>query len=183
MAGTARNAISRNRAWSLRAAELYDDGATDAAVAETLRAEFGCKVSARTARSFRLRDYEPVRSERLERIEDAQQVQMLMSAAADSGLSFAEAAQDQYARLMYDTIRNVRSGDSEVDGKVMIALGKNIAKLNELALDQAKFEAQQEKERQVESAKDALRANPEINEEIKAAVMDIMDQKMLGLVK
>ena len=135
----ARNRISRNREWALRAADLYDHGKTDAKVAAVLSDEFGVKLSAKTARSFRLREYEPVADQRLSRIDEAQQVQMLMGAAKDSSIDFAEGANDLLARMYYKLLKS-----DALDADDLGDVSRSIKGIMKVQLDREKLEFQKQ---------------------------------------
>ena len=131
----ARNEISRSRELSLAAAELLDQGATDAAVAAALSRTAGRKIAARTVAAFRMRDYAPIAAERLTRRDAARRVEMILSGAAGS---FAQAGQELLARMMYDLLENAR----DMSPKELIGAGKTLSKIREveLAADKAAIE-------------------------------------------
>jgi len=139
----ARNIISRTRELALRAAELMDDGMTDGAIAERMNLEFNCRVSARTVGSFRKRDYEPIAAERLQRIEDAREVQLILDAARGSGATFAEATSDLLA-------------------KQLVKVAKSVGKLRDLEIQELKLKMQQEKEAAARAASEAAE-KPELS--------------------
>ena len=110
-----RNEISRSQALSLRAAELLDDGLTDAQVATRLNAAplataksdgAGSAISARTVRSFRAASYQSIADERLQRRDDAQRVQLLLSGAAGT---YAQAGQELLAKIREIEIAQVKA--------------------------------------------------------------------------
>jgi hypothetical protein len=169
----ARNQISRSREMSVRAAELLDEGAGDAAVAAQLAEEFGQHVTARTVGSFRRRDYAPVARERLRRIEGAHEIEMIVSAARGSGMTFAEGTQEILARMMYEALRKAREGDGDLDAASLTKIGRSTAKIIELSIEQQKLDMQRQKEEAAARLRDAARRKVSGDELVKV-VDDVM---------
>lgn len=130
----------------MRAAELLDDGCTDAAVATALNAEFklagAAKLKPRAVMSFRHADYEQVRQERQERRDAAAEARLVIEAARDAGATFAQAGTDLLAKMFYDFIRAKGSG---MEGKELIALGRSLAKFREVDIAQVRAQAEADK--------------------------------------
>jgi len=148
-----RNVISRDRAMSLRAADLLDDGLTDAQAHAALKEEFPDKrFSPRTVGSFRHADYAEVRNERLRRRDAAEKVKLLMGAADGEAGTYAEAGQALLAKLMYDALT---SAPEELDGKSLASMGKTLSKIRELDIKESKIEMEKERFAQAERIKRA----------------------------
>lgn len=143
----ARNVVSRNAALAVRAAELLDDGLTDAETAKCLNAEFGMgtaekpSIKAKAVFSFRHADYERVRAERQQRSDAAAEARLIIESARDAGATFAQAGTDILAKMFFDLIR--KSG-ATLDAKDLIAVGKSLAKIREV--ENATIKVQIEKE-------------------------------------
>lgn len=168
-----RNEVSRHQGMSLRAAELLDEGATDAVVAATLSAEFKRVVKARAVRSFRKADYEPVAKERLVLRDSAKRTELILNAARGAGATFAEAATDLLSKMFYDAIR-VGATDESFDA---VAVGKTLAKFQELDIQRIKAETAAEKVKQANAAVDVAQ-DDKLTPEQKAAAV----KKIFGIV-
>ena len=164
-----RNEISRSQALSLRAAELLDDGLTDAQVATRLNAAplataksdgAGSAISARTVRSFRAASYQSIADERLQRRDDAQRVQLLLSGAAGT---YAQAGQELLAKMLYDFLRAAPE-----DPAVLVSAGKTLAKIREIEIAQVKADIEKQKFELAHQAEDVA-MNTKLSPSEKAA--------------
>lgn len=171
----ARNEISRRKELKLRAAELYDDGATHGDVAKALSKEFaeqlgGKKLSAKTARSFYLAEYRRVEEERLLRRETAKDVDLILGAARGSGIDVAEAVQDMLARFFFDVMKDPAKRD-QAD---LESMGKSVAKIIELNNDRMKIQQQAEKIRMASEVKEAVADKSLTPDQLVARVDELM---------
>ncbi len=156
----ARNEISRSAELSAAAADLLDQGLSDAEVAERMSQQFGRKISARTVGSFRRRDYAPIAEERLARQEAARRVQLVLDGVRGN---FAEAAQDLLARLLYDLMRGGSAKPEE-----LVRAGQVLARIRECEI--AAERARIERERHEQAQRAALAAqDPKLSPAERAA--------------
>lgn len=139
----ARNIVSRTAELSVRAAELLDDGLTDAKVAKRLTDEF-CgdgglvalqeegitTIQERAVAAFRKRDYERIAKERKDRQEDAAETRLLLSSAKDAGMDFAALGLGDFARTMKNVLKVKREAierGEAVDLAELANLGRSMA--------------------------------------------------------
>jgi len=138
---------------SARAAELLDDGLTDAQAHAELQKEFPDeRFSARTVGSFRRRDWEPVAEERLRRRDAAEKVRLLMGAASGEAATYAEAGQTLLAKLMYDALT---CAPDELDAQALAKMGRTLAKIRELDMSETRLGIEREKVEQARKLKEA----------------------------
>lgn len=163
-----RNEISRNKTLALRAAELLDDGMTDAAVAAKLSAEAGRRISARTVGSFRKAEYAPVAAERMQRRDAAREVELILDAARGAGASWAQAGTDLLSKMFYDLIRG---GMGDLDP---IKVGATLAKLRKVETDAIRVRLASERAEAAERLKAAVGDRKASPEELVAKVDEIM---------
>jgi hypothetical protein len=138
-----RNIVSRTAELSVRAAELLDDGFTDAKVAKRLTDEFCgdgglialrdegiAKIQERAVMAFRQRDYERIAKERKDRQEDAAETRLLLTGAKDAGMDFAAIGLGDFARTIKQVLKLKREaierGDA-VDLGELAGLGRSMA--------------------------------------------------------
>lgn len=171
-----RNIISRTPKLAARAAELYDDGATDARVAKTLSAEFGLEISTKTAGSFFNADYKPIADQRLTRIDAARQANLIVAGARDAGASFAEAGIDLLSKAVFDIIQSATSG-AEIDEKKLAGLGRMLGKFRQLEIDRVKVDIEREKHELAKAVKDVVGDKSLTAEDLVARVDEIMGIK------
>lgn len=134
----ARNLISRRRDLAAAAADLYDAGASDKAVAEACSKLAGAAIRPATAAAFRQRDYARIEQERVGRREAAAKVELILSGAAGT---YAKAGQEILARLLYEMI----SGSAEMSPRDLIGAGKTFAKIREIEISQFRAELEAQK--------------------------------------
>lgn len=176
----ARNKISRNREWSLFAADLYDDGPGSAQeVADKLTAAFGEKFTARTVGSWYKVDYAPVEAMRLKRRESADRVEMIFAAAEENGMTFVDASQDLLARMIYDLLE-AATGPEGLEAKDIAGLGRSIAKMQSLDLQSAKLEFEKAKFSQAEAIKSRIGDLESLSGDDAEAAKKMVDDLMLG---
>lgn len=134
-----RNIVSKTDVLSIRAAELLDDGMTDAQVAKALTAEFCGKpgspvqvavIKRETVMAFRHRDYAKIRQERQDRQELAKETRLVLSGSADAGVDFTKAGLSDmaaiYMRIAKLKKQSMESGEA-IDLKDLADLGKSFA--------------------------------------------------------
>jgi hypothetical protein len=179
-----RNVVSRNAALAVRAAELLDDGLTDAQVAAKLNEEFeragADKIKAKAVFSFRHADYERVRAEREARMDAAAEVRLILSSAKDAGWSLAEAGTDLLASILYTLIKQRKADLDEgkaIDGKELIGMGKTLAKFQEVTTAKLKAETDAVVKRAAAEIKGAVADKKLTGEDLVAEVDRIMGIK------
>jgi hypothetical protein len=154
-----RNVVSRNADLAARAAELLDDGLTDAEVAKALNVEFSRSaeqaIKAKAVFAFRHGDYERVSRERRDRRDAAAEVNLILGAARDAGADFAQAGQDLLAKMMYDALRSAASG-SAMESKELVAMGKTLAKFQEVHIARLRAQADADRQRAAADLKSAV---------------------------
>lgn len=157
MSRRARNIISRTRELALAAADLLDQGLSDADVAGRLNEEFagriakiyGRAIAPRTVGAFRKRDYAEVADERIRRRERADKVRLLVEGAGDESSTYSKAGQALLARMIYEVLES-EAGD--LDGDTLKGLAKTLSKIREIEISQAKVEMERARQQQADQA-------------------------------
>jgi hypothetical protein len=166
-----RNEISRNRQWAEMAADLLDEGMTDAEVAAELRARLPeAAISARTVGSFRNAEYAPIARKRMDRREAARRVHLVLSG---SGGTYAQAGQELLAKMLYDMLDSAE----DLSAKELIDAGKTFAKIREIDIAQMKAEFEQARRKAAEDIRDAVQDKTLSSEDLVSMVDELMGLK------
>jgi len=145
----ARNIVSRSRELSALAADLLDQGRTDAEVAAAISERAGERVRPATVAAFRKRDYARVEAKRLERREAAASVEMILSGAAGT---YAQAGQELLARQLYEIL----TSGAEMSPQELIGAGKTFAKIREIEIAQLRAEIERNRSAAADAIKTAV---------------------------
>jgi hypothetical protein len=172
-----RNEISRDRRLAIRAAEIFDEGGQSFdAVAKRLSTEFKKSISRKTVGSWYKIEYQPVEDERKRAIQARDQVQMVLSAARDSGVTFAEASQQILAKTFYDLLKPKTGAPAEMT-KELISIGKQVSKMMELENERLRITLLEEKQRAASAIKQAAGDPAMTKEDLVARVDELMGIK------
>ena len=170
-----RNIVSKTDVLSIRAAELLDDGMTDAQVAKALTAEFCGKpgspvqvavIKRETVMAFRHRDYERIAKERKDRQADAAETRLVLAGAKDAGMDFAAMGLSDFARTIKQVLKLKREAvenGAAVDLEELSSLGRSLAAVAKELKNLGK--------REVVEAAERVTGNDELTAEEKAMRM------------